>query len=177
MPILDAKPRDADHVIEVGRDERCIERERVRRNGGIKVLNPRSTAFQGRFDAAEHPADDISPLGAWEFRGDEIEARLQRRPALRPRQPFDAERDLRKHRLRYGDVRRRGRGQPFDDGRAAFHERRKGIGVQDVDHRSRGSFERRACVTAMSKLEEPCVSAVYLQTRGEVAERLKAAVC
>ena len=99
-PVLDAKPRDADHVAEVGRDERRIESEGMRRNGGIKILNPRSTAFQGRFDAAEHPADDIGPLGSWEFRGDEIEARLQRRPALRTRQPFDAKRDLRNHRLR-----------------------------------------------------------------------------
>ena len=66
-----------------------------------------STAFQGRLDAAEHLADDIGPLGSWELCGDEIEARLQRRPALRPRQTLDAKRDLGKHRLRYGDVGRR----------------------------------------------------------------------
>ena len=65
-------------MAEVCRDERRIESEGMRRNGGIKILNPRSTAFQGRFDAAEHPADGIGPLGAWEFREDEIDARLQR---------------------------------------------------------------------------------------------------
>jgi hypothetical protein len=84
-PVLDAKPRDADHLTQACRDERRIESEGTRRNGGIQILTPRSTAFQGRFDAAEHPADGIGPLGAWEFRGDEIEARLQRRPALRTR--------------------------------------------------------------------------------------------
>ena len=67
------KSRDANHVAEVCRDERRIESEGMRRDGGIKILNPRSTAFQGRFDAAEHSADGIGPLGAWEFRGDEIE--------------------------------------------------------------------------------------------------------
>ena len=87
-------------MAEVCRDERRIESERMRRNGGIKVLNPRSTAFQGRFDAAEHPADGVGPLGAGEFRGDEIEARLQRRPALRTRQPLNAKRDLRKNQPR-----------------------------------------------------------------------------
>ena len=57
-------------MIDVGRDERRIERERMCRNGGIEILNPRSTAFQGRLDAAEHLADRIGPLGSWEFRGD-----------------------------------------------------------------------------------------------------------
>ena len=133
-------------MAEVCRDERRIEREGMRRNGGIEILNPGSTAFQGRLDAAEHPADGIGPLGAWEFRGDEIEARLQRRPALRPRQPFDAKRDLRNHRLRYRDVGRRGCGQSFDDGRAAFHERRKGSqpGLIDfVDRRIEWASLRR----------------------------------
>src|SRR5207245_5616195 len=61
-PVLDMKPRDANHVAEVCRDERRIENEGMRRDGGIKILNPRSTAFQGRFDAAEHSADGIGPL-------------------------------------------------------------------------------------------------------------------
>jgi hypothetical protein len=52
-------------VVDIGRDERHIERERMCRNGGIEILNPRSTAFQGRFDAAEHLADGIGPLGSW----------------------------------------------------------------------------------------------------------------
>ena len=73
-PVLDAQAWDSDHVIEIGRDERCIERERMSRNGGIEILNPRATAFQRCLDAAEHPADGIGPLCAWDFRGDEIEA-------------------------------------------------------------------------------------------------------
>ncbi len=64
------------------------------RNGGIEILNPRSTAFQGCLDAAESPTDGIGPFGAWEFCGDEIEARLQRRPPFRPRQTLDAQYDL-----------------------------------------------------------------------------------
>src|SRR2546425_7340446 len=83
VPVLDAKPRDADHVPEVCRNDRRIESEGVRCDGGVKILNPRATTFQRCLDAAEHPADGIGPLCAWEFRGDEIEARLQRRPALR----------------------------------------------------------------------------------------------
>ena len=86
-------------MIDVGRDECRIERKRMCRNGGIEILNPRSTAFQGRLDAAEHLADRIGPLGSWELPGDEIEPRLQRRPALRPRQTFDAKRDFCKHGL------------------------------------------------------------------------------
>ena len=90
------------------------------RNGGIEILNPRPTAFQGRLDAAERLADGIGPLGSWELCGDEIEARLQRRPALRPWQTLDAECDLGKHGLRYGNVGRRGRRQSFDDCRVTF---------------------------------------------------------
>ncbi len=66
---------DADHVIEVGRDERRPESEGMRCNGSIEILNSRSTAVQGRLDAAEHLADGIGPLGSWEFCGDELETR------------------------------------------------------------------------------------------------------
>jgi hypothetical protein len=45
------------------------------RNGGIEILNPFSTSFQGRLDAAAGLADAIGPLGSWELCGDEIEAR------------------------------------------------------------------------------------------------------
>ena len=50
-PVRDAEPRDANHVNDVGRDECCIERERMCRYGVIEIHNPRSTAFQGRLDA------------------------------------------------------------------------------------------------------------------------------
>ena len=76
-PVLDAKPRNADQVIEVGRHERGLESKGMGRDGGVEILNARPTAFQGRLDAAEHLADGIGPLGSWEF-GDEIETRLQR---------------------------------------------------------------------------------------------------
>ena len=69
-------------MIDIGRDERCIERERMSRTGGIEILNPRATAFQGCLDATEHLADRIGPLGSWEFCGDQVEPRLQDRPAL-----------------------------------------------------------------------------------------------
>jgi hypothetical protein len=39
-------------VIDVGRDERRIERECMCRDSGIEVLNPRAAAFQSRLDAA-----------------------------------------------------------------------------------------------------------------------------
>ena len=149
-PVLDAQPRDSDHVIDVGRHEGRVEREGMCRDGGVEILNPRPTAFQGRLDAAEHLADDIGPLGPWELCGDEIKARLQRRPALRPRKTLDAKRDLGKHRLRYGDVGWCACRQSFDDWCGAFHERRHGVGVQDVHQRTCGSFERRACFTALS---------------------------
>jgi len=90
------------------------------------------------------PANRIGPLGAWEFRGDEIEARLQRRPALRARQPFDlAKRDFSAITgcgiaMSAGS----GCGQSFDDGRAAFHERRKGIGST---RRSDSQSRRGSC--------------------------------
>jgi len=77
-PVLDAKPGDARHLTEVGRDERCTEREGMGRSGGIEILNPSATSFQGRLDAAVGLADAIGPLGPWELGGDEIEARLQR---------------------------------------------------------------------------------------------------
>jgi hypothetical protein len=67
-------------VIDIGRDERRIERKGVSRNGGIEVLNPGATAFQRCLDAAEHLADRISPLGSWEFCGDQGEPRLQGGP-------------------------------------------------------------------------------------------------
>jgi hypothetical protein len=57
-------------VIDIRCDERRIERERMSRNGGIEVLNPCATAFQGGLDAPEHLADGIGPLGAWQFCGD-----------------------------------------------------------------------------------------------------------
>jgi hypothetical protein len=59
------QPRDSDHVVDVGRDERRIERECMCRDSGIEVLNPRATAFQSRLDAAERLADGIGPLGSW----------------------------------------------------------------------------------------------------------------
>ncbi len=65
-PVVDAQPRDSDHVIDVGGDERRIERERMCRDCGIEILNPRAPAFQGRFDAAERLADGIGPLGSCE---------------------------------------------------------------------------------------------------------------
>jgi hypothetical protein len=116
-------------VIDVGRDERCIERECMSRNSGIEVLNPRATAFESCFDAAERLADGIALLGSGEFCGDQVEPRLQGRPALRPRQTLDAKRDLCKHGLRYGDVGRCGCRQSLDDCRGAFHQRRDGVGV------------------------------------------------
>lgn len=70
------------------------------RNGGIEILNPRATAFQGCLDAAEHVADGIGPLGSWEFCGDQVEPPLQGRSALRPRQTLDAKSDLCEHGLR-----------------------------------------------------------------------------
>ena len=81
-PVHDAKPGDTHHVIDVGRDERGIERDGVRRDGGIEILNPRSAPFQHRLDAAVGLADNIGPLGSWEFRAEKIETRLQRRAAL-----------------------------------------------------------------------------------------------
>jgi hypothetical protein len=56
-------------VIDVGRDERRIERECMCHDSGIEVLNPRATAFQSRLDAAERLADGIGPLGSWELCG------------------------------------------------------------------------------------------------------------
>ena len=51
-----------DHVIDIGRHERCIERERMSRDGGIEVLNSGATAFQGCLDATERLADGIGML-------------------------------------------------------------------------------------------------------------------
>jgi hypothetical protein len=53
-------------VLDIRRDERCIERERMSRNSGVEVLNPRQ-AFQGCLDAAEYLADGIAPFGSWEL--------------------------------------------------------------------------------------------------------------
>lgn len=50
-------------MIGIGRDERCIQRERMSRDGGIEILDPRPAAFQGCLDAAERLADGIGPLG------------------------------------------------------------------------------------------------------------------
>jgi hypothetical protein len=46
VPVLGAKPRDADHVAEVCRDERRIDSKGMCRNRGITILNPASTTFQ-----------------------------------------------------------------------------------------------------------------------------------
>ena len=51
-------------MIEIGRDQRRVEGEGVRRDRGIEILNPRSASFQRRFDAAVHLADNISPFGS-----------------------------------------------------------------------------------------------------------------
>jgi hypothetical protein len=107
-------------VIEVGRHAHGLESKGMSREGRVEILNASSTAFQGRLDATERLADGIGRLGPWEFCGDEVETRLQRRPALRTGQPLDPERDLGEHRLRYGDVGRCGCRQSFDDRRVPF---------------------------------------------------------
>ena len=99
-PVLNAKSGDASHVIEVGRDERRIEGEGVRRDGGIEIFDPCSPSFQRRLDVTVHLADDIGPGGSSDLHAEEIEARLQRGPPLRTGQSLDAKRDLRKRRAR-----------------------------------------------------------------------------
>jgi uncharacterized repeat protein (TIGR03803 family) len=121
-PVFDAKPGDANHVIDVGRDERSIEREGVRRDGGIEVLDPHSAPFQRGFDATVRLAHGVGPFGSSELHAEEIETRLQRGPAFRTRQPLDAERDLRQHRLRNCDGGGLAHREPLDDRRATLHE-------------------------------------------------------
>ena len=73
--------RDSDHVIDVGRDERRIERECMCRDSGIDFLNPRARAFQSRLDAAEDVADGIGPLGSWDVQdvGHRLRGSFERR--------------------------------------------------------------------------------------------------
>ncbi len=149
-PVFDPKPGNASHVIEVGRNECGIERERMRRDRGIEIPDSRSAALQRCLDATVRVTDGIGPFGSWKFRANEIEPCLQRAPALRTWQSPDPKRDLREYRLGNRDVSRFGCGQPFNDRRPAFHERRNGVSVRDVDHRCCGCFERRACFTAAS---------------------------
>jgi hypothetical protein len=54
-------------VIEVGRDERGIERERMCRDRGIEILDPRAPAFQYCFDAAVRLADGVGPFSSWKL--------------------------------------------------------------------------------------------------------------
>jgi len=66
-PVLNSKSWNTSHVIEVGRDERGIERERMCRDRGIEILEPRAPAFQCCLDAAVRLADGVGPFGSWKL--------------------------------------------------------------------------------------------------------------
>jgi hypothetical protein len=81
-PIFELKAGDPYHVIEIGGHERSIERECMCGDGGIEILDARSTPFQGRLDPPVCLAHGVGPFRAWELRANEIKPSLQRSATL-----------------------------------------------------------------------------------------------
>jgi hypothetical protein len=119
-------------------------------NRGVEIIDPCTSALERGLDLPVGVTDGIGPFGPRQLRANEIEPLLQCGPALRTRQSLDAEGDLGEHGLWDGDTGRLGDRQLFDERWLSLHQRRHDVGVQDVDHKSRGRFECRARVTADS---------------------------